>query len=174
MFLLPEILSCKYSTDGALEKIKEILNRLNIIYKIFDKRGNTISLDIIANTNTWSNQRRKRRLMRNESPAKKSKMDHEENESSNLDSQSGGEINGNVEEKTNNTSCLDKCLSPTKEESKESDQPLVHAFFKLLKKENEIFLEIEFLNGSAGKEGLHQILQYIKNNWKYFLRFIFF
>lgn len=166
MFLLPEISSCKYSTDGALEKIKEILNRLNIIYKIFDKRGNTISLDIIANTNTWSNQRRKRRLMRNESPAKKSKMNHEENESSNLDSQSGGEINGNVEEKTNNTSSLDKCLSPTKEESKESDQPLVHAFFKLLKKENEIFLEIEFLNGSAGKEGLHQILQYIKNNWK--------
>lgn len=166
MFLLPEISSCKYSTDGALEKIKEILNSLNIIYKIFDKRGNNISLDIIANTNTWSNQRRKRRLNKNETITKKPKTDLIADESSEIDSLSISEISGKVEEKTDKTSCQNESLCPTKEDSKESDQPLVHAFFKLLKKENEIFLEIEFLNGSAGKEGLHQIVQYIKNNWK--------
>ncbi|CAH0585647.1 unnamed protein product [Chrysodeixis includens] len=166
MFILPEIPSCKYSTEGVLEKIKEILNNLSIIYKVFDKRGNTISLDVIANSNTWSNQRRKRRLMKNETITKKPKINLEADDSGNTDSVSISAINGDHQEKADKTTCLDKSLTPTKEDPKESDQPLVHAFFKLLKKEQEVFLEIEFLDGSAGKEGLHQIVQYIKNNWK--------
>lgn len=49
---------------------------------------------------------------------------------------------------------------------REKEDPIIHACLKVLKKDNNFFFEMDFISGSGGKEGLHQIGQYIKNNWK--------
>ncbi|GBP60035.1 hypothetical protein EVAR_44244_1 [Eumeta japonica] len=48
----------------------------------------------------------------------------------------------------------------------EPTQPIVQGIIKLIKANSVIILELEYLTGSGGKESIHQILQYIKNNWK--------
>lgn len=52
-------------------------------------------------------------------------------------------------------------------QSSEEAESLVQAFLKMFKKEDTVCLESQFLTGIGGKESLHQIVQYIKNNWKW-------
>ncbi|KAJ8722138.1 hypothetical protein PYW08_004540 [Mythimna loreyi] len=177
IYLLPELANCENTTEAALNKINEMLDKLNISHKLLDKRGNKVTLDIVANTNTWSNQRRKRRLQKRiELCTKVPKLDPDKDVTENTS------VNGDQVDGVSNSSdipVLPKVIESQEELSEKNcheyaegsahtsnNQPLVHAFFKLVKKENNILLEIEYLDGSAGKEGLHQIVQYIKNNWK--------
>lgn len=203
IFLLPKLSSIPYDIENISKKIKSILEDLKIAYKVLNKRGNNLSLDICAVENTWSNQRRKRRLMKRlqDDNAKKPKIVGIDNVDGCVfaDTCNSGEQLNN-EKKTAHTDIVDtqKSVESTtkssiseinseeckKEDVDKSIQPkalistdsgsnmsieshiVVHAFLKLFKKENAIFLEMEALDGTAGKEGLYQIVQYIKNNWK--------
>lgn len=62
------------------------------------------------------------------------------------------------------TSSTSKVYLDRQTESK----PIVRSYTKLHMKENNIMLEMEFLDGTGGKECLHQIAQYIKNNLKFY------
>ncbi|CAH1638254.1 unnamed protein product [Spodoptera littoralis] len=178
IFLLPELTSCEGSVEVALSKIKEMLDILCIQHKILDKRGGNITLDIVAKNNTWSNQRRKRRLQnRTETVAKVPKL-HIEQESTipnplnnQVDGESKLEVSEaskslNIDNITNQSEISESKQDTSSVNSANKTEPLVHAFLKLVKKVDNILLELEFLDGCAGKEGLHQIAQYIKNNWK--------
>ncbi|XP_031766004.2 RNA N6-adenosine-methyltransferase mettl16 isoform X2 [Galleria mellonella] len=176
VYLLPQIPNIPYNVDNVINKLIIILNTLNIYHKVLNKRGNNIILDVTATTNTWSNQRRKRRLMKKleTNDCKKTKIDHTEyTTSSTEDSNSNETLNEtNHFEKSIHATLKDEDndLKPhTSSNDKETVpviEPIVHAILKVLKKENDILMEMEYLDGSAGKEGLHQIVQYIKNNWK--------
>ncbi|XP_041979641.1 U6 small nuclear RNA (adenine-(43)-N(6))-methyltransferase [Aricia agestis] len=172
VFSLPEIEGVENSFDNIYTKTKEILQNLHLTYKIITKRNNEIVLDIMAMSNTWSNQRRKRRLMKRmcETGAKKPKA----NDVSAL----AAHIESSQSATTNNEKRKDKLqekieLNNTSEESKgelsnpgTTNEPVVHSIMKIQYKSRDSFIEMEFISGSAGKEGLHQIIQYIKNNWK--------
>lgn len=139
-----------------------MLNSLSISHTLLNKRGNNLVLEIIAIKDTWSNQRRKRRLQRrSQLQAKIPKLDHEIEKSEN-----GASMSSQIEE--NSVDSLKKSTHNEEEESTDSPKgnPLIHALFKLLRKDKDILLEVEYIDGSGGKEGLHQVLQYIKNNWK--------
>lgn len=219
MYLLSELSDNLYDIDNVTKKIKKILEDLQIAYHIINKRGNSILMDIKALTNTWSNQRRKKRQMKKleEGSAKKPKLEElniKESESEFKEKQNNGnnieidntEVNstnqGNkcsigkngdptdkvdfrTETETLNSSStiLDNLKSTNSNLNTKPDnnilesivsevntssqlEPVVHAFLKIIKKDKDILLEMEFLNGSGGKEGLHQIVQYIKNNCK--------
>lgn len=210
VFLLPELPNIPYDIENISKKIKSMLEELKIDFKVLNKRGNHLSLDIWTAENTWSNQRRKRRLMKRlqDGNAKRPKLEG-------LDTIDGtvsdtckiGEKSGNKEKiaskdivdtqkmtvdssssksevynKINSEECKEGdtneneslepqaslTLNSTNSGTNNSKGPgiVVHAFLKLCKKDNDILLEMEFLDGIAGKEGLHQIVQYIKNNWK--------
>lgn len=199
VFLLPELSSIPYDIENISKKIRSILEHLKMDYKVLNKRGNNLSLDIWAAENTWSNQRRKRRLMKRlqDHNAKKPKVVGTDTiDGTVFTDKSDNEINiahtdivdtQNMVESTHKSSV---CIQVNGEECKKEDtdksesiQPeashtnsgsntslipgnVVHAFLKLFKKDKDILLEMEFLDGTAGKEGLHQIVQYIKNNWK--------
>lgn len=179
IFLLPELPNCTYDLASASNKVKTILDRLGIAYEVVEKRGNTIKIDMVAKVNTWSNQRRKRRQekrMQEETDVKKMKSNNLE-----LNDMKNGSF-----EITENTSSqhvqsnaelgVNKVIEKNDEDSNavrstESEQEgllgiQVRAVLKIFKKDNEILLETEFINGTLGKEGLHQIVQFIKNNWK--------
>ncbi|XP_022837995.1 U6 small nuclear RNA (adenine-(43)-N(6))-methyltransferase isoform X2 [Spodoptera litura] len=179
IFLLPELPSCEGSFEVALSKIKGMLDILCIQHKILDKRGGNITLDIVASNNTWSNQRRKRRLQnRTETDAKVPKLHIEQDSTipNPINNQVGGESKLEVSEPskslniddniTNGSEIRESKQDTSSVDSANKTEPLVHAFLKLVKKLDNILLELEFLDGCAGKEGLHQIAQYIKNNWK--------
>lgn len=173
---MPELTSCEGSVETALNKMKGMLDILCIQHKILDKRGSNITLDIVAKSNTWSNQRRKRRLQnRTENDAKVPKL-HTEQDSMVLPNPINNQVDGestleasdssfNIDDNITNQSEINESKHTSSVNSTNKDEPLVHAFLKLVKKDN-ILLELEFLDGCAGKEGLHQIAQYIKNNWK--------
>lgn len=155
--------------------MKGMLDILCIQHKILDKRGSNITLDIVAKSNTWSNQRRKRRLQnRTESDAKVPKLHTEQgmvlpnpinNQVDGESSLEASDTSFNNDDNITNQSEINESKHTSSVNSTNKDVPLVHAFLKLVKKDN-ILLELEFLDGCAGKEGLHQIAQYIKNNWK--------
>lgn len=207
IFLLPELPRNPYNVENISEKIKSILEELRIDFKILNKRGNNLSLDIWTAENTWSNQRRKRRLMKRlqDGDAKKPnlngtdttdgtvsatcktmvKSDYKEKIASEdfVDTQKmeEGTLKSSVHIKNNSEECKkeeetnqNKSIQPqafltvNSTYSGPNIEPdiVMHAFLKLCKNDNDILLETEFLDGTAGKEGLHQIVQYIKNNWK--------
>lgn len=215
VFLLPELPSTPYDMENIIKKVKSLLEGLKIKFKVLNKRGNNLLLDIWTVENTWSNQRRKRRLMKRlrDGDAKKPKVEGTDtidgivsNTSETQTVSETGEKSDDIEEivskddvdmqkmvestlktsvniKINREECkkIDKnqneSIQPQPSltiNSTNSDQVntsiesdiVVHAFLKLYKKDNDILLEMEFLDGTAGKEGLHQIVQYIKNNWK--------
>ncbi|XP_053610112.1 U6 small nuclear RNA (adenine-(43)-N(6))-methyltransferase [Plodia interpunctella] len=172
-YLLPAIPDRPHDVETASNKLKAIMDDLHMTYKVINKRGNNIMLDVTAPTNTWSNQRRKRRLMQRlvAEDAKRSKPEGNAEPtsihlSSTLESeeekqdQAGHKNICNPEEMSSINNNINNS------DSKTSDNLVVHAMLKILKRDNDIIMEMEFLNGTAGKEGLHQIVQYIKNNWK--------
>nr|XP_004932187.1 U6 small nuclear RNA (adenine-(43)-N(6))-methyltransferase isoform X2 [Bombyx mori] len=178
VFLLPELPNCTYDLASASNKVKTILDRLGIAYEVVEKRGNTIKIDMVAKVNTWSNQRRKRRQekrMQEETDVKKMKSNNLElndmkNGSFEITENTSSHVQSNAELVVN------KVIEKNNEDSNavrstESEQEgllgiQVRAVLKIFKKDNEILLETEFINGTLGKEGLHQIVQFIKNNWK--------
>ncbi|CAH0751515.1 unnamed protein product [Diatraea saccharalis] len=157
-YSLPKLPECANNVESCTEKIKTIFQSLDIEYKLLNKIGNKVNMQFTATKDTWSHQRRKRRLMKriNENDAKKLKMNNET-------------INGNS---TNNPSDMvqeipDANCHNTKNSKEHGDMdPIIQAFLKVFEKDDNLFFEVEYLSGSAGKEGLHQIVQYIKNNWK--------
>lgn len=66
-FVIPRLPNQLYDLESASVKMKLIFDVLKIDYKVVTKRKNELCLNIVAYTNTWSNQRRKRRLQKFES-----------------------------------------------------------------------------------------------------------
>lgn len=170
-YQLTELPNRPYEIETCSEKIKEILNELQIEKKILSKRGKSISMHIKALKNTWSHQRRKRRLLKRqeEQEAKRMRSDSSGvNESSQNESLEKLQrvVNSaiNINHNNNNGSILESQV--TENDISACQEPILQAFLKIFKKDDAILCEIEYLDGNAGKEGLHQIVQYIKNNWK--------
>lgn len=168
-FTLPKLPGDINEIAPVIDKFKSIFEALQITYKIINKRKNELTLDITALTNTWSNQRRKRRLMKRmeEDEAKKLKLNIENNATSSCMNKTEETIVAGTIESSNGNS--EKEAKDTQGPSIES---VVNAIIKICNKDERISVEMEFLGGTAGKEGLHQIIQYIKNNFKYYVVFL--
>ncbi|CAK1551139.1 unnamed protein product [Leptosia nina] len=199
-FEVPKIPDQKYTIDRITEKLKLLLEGLKIENKMISKRRNEVCLDMIAFTNTWSNQRRKRRLMKRiDDEVKKAKLsvpepsNNDSTENNDKLKESKIDTRGNVIEvliaEPQNTELsqsnqqserdsADTSISSSEQSSNKSvmqkdkslhicgHNPLSHAIIKVHCKGDIFLISMEYLNGTAGKEGLHQILQFIKNNWK--------
>lgn len=166
--------------NEAIEKLKKILEDLKIISEIVTKKKNEFVLNILAYSNTWSNQRRKRRLQKRllDEKAKQPKLEFENNtntETSNCElvvKESPIEsylekkiIDSQQKEKISDVHNLEDITTNTESENYKKDV-VVQGIMKTYIKDNDLFIEVEYLNGTAGKEGMHQIVQYIKNIWK--------
>jgi hypothetical protein len=171
LYVIPESQHCTYTVEICTENIKSLLDKLDIHYKILSKRGNNISIQLIAYKNTWSHQRRKRRhLKKIEAHSTKKMKICTENDTVHVSS--NNIVNTSSSTNNNNNDVKDGEGEKIPSTLDNIQDPIVQAFLKVIKKGKEIILQVEYLSGSAGKEGLHQIVQYIKNNWKYLCRFI--
>lgn len=145
--------------DLATKKLLQILNTL-----VDDNSsGNCIEnrmeycIRFSAFTNTWTKQRRKRREQkRNEQEI------HEGDEEPIAKRLKCGDDNSvEVEQK-------EQELTPVESEA---EPPIIHIEFtiqshKATDFKSYIFIELTYLNGTAGVNGLHELLQFIRNRWK--------
>lgn len=167
---MPEIPNLPYDVEHTTEKIQQLFEGLKIQYKIITKRRNESVLNFNAKTNTWTNQRRKRRLLKKleGNVSKKQKLENQEEcETSTSDLTIDEKLNVHDETMDIEAACgialLDNMDTAT---NRYTEKAILEGILKVSNKAKTVVLEMEYLNGSAGKEGIHQILQYIKNNWK--------
>lgn len=177
---LPELPNCENDVKNAFIKLKMMLVNLKINYRVLNKQVNLVALDIVAKANTWSNQRRKKRQLKRieQVTVKKIKLDdadvaHNSRSTTSATNslQKTTELIRITEPQENQKTmhCESSGSHKSSEEcsqSSEEAEPLVQALLKIFNKENTVHLETIFFSGTGGKESLHQIIQYIKNNWK--------
>ncbi|CAF4934302.1 unnamed protein product [Pieris macdunnoughi] len=209
-FVIPKVPDQSYTMEGVSNKLKFVLDDLKIQYKIITKRKNELCLNIIAYTNTWSNQRRKRRLQKqldnellkkpkfgsiintpieNKGIIEQSLEHHKKDDVQSIrDCYNNDSLREKIEEsnkcimygtvenntdedpiKRPNARPVDNASNITSEikiiENTSKPNPLSQAIVKINWKEDLCSLSIEYLGGTGGKESVHQILQFIKNNW---------
>lgn len=151
--------------DLAIRKLKQILSKLISENAGVDNRlenPTAYCLQFCGFSNTWSKQRRQRReQIRNqsttesteddeESPAKRGKYDVDEDKQDDVT---------HKQVKTNYGAGLTR-----------NTPPLIHIEFIVRAHDATDFkttvsIELRYLNGSAGVNGLHEILQFIRNSW---------
>ncbi|CAK1580343.1 unnamed protein product [Parnassius mnemosyne] len=180
-FVLPELSKQCHNIENISEKIKTMFDRLEIQHKLITKRRNEIILNFTALRNNWSNQRRKRRFLKrteeDEPKAQKVKQLDVTNEKcieidsvscdQTKDEEQKSLLNETIINTENNIATCSLVLNDNSKQNKnDNENPLVQGIIKISNKVNQIVLDMEYIEGSAGKEGIHQILQYIKNNLK--------
>lgn len=149
------------SMNDAIAQLKIILGDLNnasITNQSDDDE--TTSFYFIAQINSWSNQRRKRReAIRNQALNDSEKNDVDQDE----------EISGAKEKRRKLDLGYKALLIP--ESSSPPTPPVLHIKIaaNVIEEENDkssIYIELQYLNGNAGISGVHELLQFIRNKWK--------
>ncbi|KAL4718399.1 hypothetical protein ACJJTC_000139 [Scirpophaga incertulas] len=154
-YVIPALPNTPVCINTYTKKIQEILTELQIDWKLIHKMKFDIIMQIVAYKNTWSHQRRKRRILKR-IEAKRIKLNSSsEDNCVNVDQQ---HVNNNDEECTE--------VTIVKQEDAEEKSPIINARMAVVERNSVITLQLVYIDGSSGKDGLHQILQYIKNNWK--------
>ncbi|XP_068633543.1 U6 small nuclear RNA (adenine-(43)-N(6))-methyltransferase [Battus philenor] len=164
--VLPTVQDQSYEVENVTEKIKTIFSCLNIDYDQMTKKRNEVIINFVGLNNTWSNQRRKRRLLKRlaEPEIKKQKLEYQDG------NERTSEVSQTQTEEKSNLLCETKSDNGNEHSALvNGGKPIIQGIIKIYKKQNKLILEMEYLDGSAGKDGIHQILQYIKNNWKYMI-----
>lgn len=163
--------------------IETLLNDLQLTLINIFKDSTKVTCDIIGFQNTWSKQRRKRReLKRLQETSTTTTIIDEQMECDN-------ERNSNSNKYVCNTSINDNIINTELEQNNyynnlpvkriklnEYDNnngirtdkiPILVMSFMLQSHPQNIFqIDLEYLNGSGGKDGVHQILQFIINHFK--------
>ncbi|KAL0272410.1 UNVERIFIED_CONTAM: hypothetical protein PYX00_005388 [Menopon gallinae] len=140
--LLQYVISTEeYSLAEANEKLKKMLLDLKVSF-VQEEISSQKVFTLKAYENTWSHQRRKNRLKKQEQANKADKEDGEEEE---VTSSKKPKLENKDTEDVSNKPVLVECLLTLKQE------------------DDMILLEMSWLSGN--KESVHQIFQFIKNNW---------
>lgn len=134
--------------EAAFTQLKKIFESLKIHLKILEMKENCMTGEITCYENTWSNQRQQRRKeKRRELKLKNSEMRSDP-----------------VTEK--NSQDYDNNFDGNNKRIKMDEKYLVGGVSLIQKDKNEIVLNMGYLLGTSGKDGVHQILQFIINNWE--------
>lgn len=135
--------------DSVVQKLLQKMDQLDVQYKCVIKDVKSVGYQGTAFSNTWSNQRRKRREQ-----LKKDGLTPE----------------GSGSEGTGATSPGERDDGPPPKKAKQSEAaPLVTLGFVLREEQTkedttDLVLDMCWLNGPGGRESVHQIMQYMKNN----------
>ncbi|KAF5287668.1 hypothetical protein FQR65_LT12198 [Abscondita terminalis] len=146
------------------KKLKEVFNKLSISNETVKEGKNSSSYCITAATNTWSHQRRKRRERERLNSVLEEKKDEDVQTTSDMicnmtvHSPKGPTKRELDEEGFYNTKKIKMGTTGDYEEC------YLKASVNIRKEASGVVIEFIFVEGVAGREGLHQVLQYIKNN----------
>lgn len=173
-FVIPPIANLTYDVENVAVKVIEILNSINVKYKTVQKKDVIRTMEIKASKNTWSHQRRKRRLEKSQqrvsSVITKSESIQSDDNHETLDcepSQKKAKISvddNGIDSEVNSSSPQTSISSPPPSSSIVED--FITAAVCIRKYDDSVMLEIGYVSGTGGKDSVHQIIQYIKNNWK--------
>ncbi|XP_044754875.1 U6 small nuclear RNA (adenine-(43)-N(6))-methyltransferase [Coccinella septempunctata] len=188
-YIIPKSSSGNETLEHVDEKLRSFFKELEFLSNEYKKTKGFIMYDIIAYSNTWSNQRRKRRqkmkcsTTESDILAEQNSIDDKFNSSDEtVKTSNSEETNSEVECAFDKFAGLDIASTTPKRELEDDDEyyntkkfkgsdtvnnnKILVKFFLCLKKLNDsIILEL-FTTDSTNRESIHQILQYFKNNLK--------
>lgn len=162
--------------DLVAEKLVKLFKDLEFDCREVKHVKNFMEFIMVALTNTWSHQRRKRREksrlnqsdgsspLKNSSGSSQEGMDIHQT----CDKLSEMDVNGGGVKKKRSLDDDSGFYDNKKKFKSEDSSENIYLKFKLSIGQvgNEIGLELLFIEGRGGKEALHQILQYLKNNFE--------
>jgi U6 snRNA m6A methyltransferase len=156
-YVLPPITeSLPLTLSTAVHRLNELFDALKIELKLI-KRIDDLSetFQFCAYENTWSHQRRKRREIV-KLPGYQNKINQaiELGEGSVVDTPNPKRVKIDITEPEILLEAL-VCVENRETETAD-DEP----------EDNEIVLKISFIKGNFGRDGVNQVMQYLKNNWK--------
>lgn len=150
-------------------------------------------MEMVASNNKWSHQRRKRRQVNNipddeqkklnptstsinktdsdditVKNAKKRKLDSFENDivkTAHSDDSKADEIKQIDIDQKNVKQINNNDPSTSRSDCNEDKSLYLKAALCLRKHEDFLLLEIAYMSGECGKDGVNQVVQFIKNNW---------
>ncbi|KAG8224346.1 hypothetical protein J437_LFUL004302 [Ladona fulva] len=184
-YLIPEKEGHEYTLESFSVSVKKILNILEMEYTEIKKSKSIVAYAVTAWKDTWSKQRQKRRAMQRKKEEPEAICNGNNEESKASDSQ---EVSKSGDLSSVECRDRDPCL-PSKRPRLESDsstsegvsisgntssevekcenvtvRPLLKASLVIRRSCSEIFLELTWLDGSCGRDTLHQVFQYFKNH----------
>lgn len=168
-FIVPPIIGMEYNAKDIANKLTEMLKNINIETIVAQQTESIVLMEIRAITNTWSHQRQKKRKQKINLNSVGDKRKIEEESSDSKRQKVDSFINANnkncMKENMYNKE-IEQCSS-NNESGESCSQIYILTGALCVRKEGEaLLLELGYLSGSAGKDGIHQIVQYIKNNWR--------
>lgn len=151
VYKLPKPKNDSFDTfDSFVSKVKLLMDQLNMEYKCVIKDDKLVGYQVTALNNTWSNQRRKRRDQLRDTTT------------------SGNAASSQLCSDSTNLRAVEIEEPPSKKAKQDEPIPLAVVGLILREEESEEgsfkTLEINWLQGSGGRESSHQIMQYMKNN----------
>nr|CAG4645469.1 EOG090X04JL [Lynceus sp. MCZ IZ 141354] len=132
----------EFSLSCIVSKIKDLLSVLKLKFRNVNTSKTLEKYEVIAQENTWSNLRRRRR---------------EEQRLARLSSSSSS-ISSPMAKKL-------KLEDDDDAGSDSSASEVLRFFLQVRVVESGAELELTFISGSAGRDGVHQILQFLKNSF---------
>ncbi|XP_026274624.1 U6 small nuclear RNA (adenine-(43)-N(6))-methyltransferase [Frankliniella occidentalis] len=162
--------NCAFKTfDSLMEKVKILLKNLDLQFRCVIKDVKSIGYQVTALNNTWSNQRRKRR---DEQRMIKKVGQPSEDSSSTKCTNSQTEQITEVPTSHGTNSSTDLTDEPPLKKAKLTESVPLLVFGFIIREEetegdsNSYVFEMSWLHGSGGKDLIHQVMQYVKNNLK--------
>ncbi|XP_045473157.1 U6 small nuclear RNA (adenine-(43)-N(6))-methyltransferase [Harmonia axyridis] len=188
-YVIPRSIDKSYTLENINESLKEKFVDLEFVTNEFKKTKAIIMYDVIAYSNTWSNQRRKRRLKLKCSEYESNvacddSIDSKLNSSNEtVKSHNSEETNFEAQGAFDKFAGLEIASTTPKRELEDEDEyynnkkfkgfenknnnNFLAKFFITLKKQNDsIVLDLFTSDNSTKRETIHRILQYLKNNLK--------
>ncbi|XP_077298540.1 U6 small nuclear RNA (adenine-(43)-N(6))-methyltransferase [Arctopsyche grandis] len=173
-FIIPQLQSVNYSVKDVTKKVLEILNKLEIKIGVVEKTDCICTMELKAYKNTWSYQRRKRREIKmkntdssnNDDTEPKSgvpELDTYEVPRKKIKIQTSLDMDKQCDSINNNK--IDDRSSTVEINGDGDSYDFLKAALCIRKDNDYLLLEIAYLSGSCGKDGVNQIVQYVKNNW---------
>ncbi|CAH1381535.1 hypothetical protein MTP99_005453 [Tenebrio molitor] len=166
---IPRVDEAGYKISAVSDKLVKIFKELQMDCQEIKHVKNLVEFVVTAYANTWSHQRRKRReKLRlsgdnldsspegNDIHKTCDKLAELEVEGSPSNKRTLDDDSGFYNAKKKRKTDLDECIS---------SKIYLKAKISLMKVESSIGLELVFYEGSGTKEALHQVLQYLKNNF---------
>lgn len=186
-YTIPKSSNDNYTLEHTASELRKMFDELKFVSNECKKFKGHIMYDIIAHSNTWSNQRRKRRQKlktANNEILPEDQIDDKLNSSGEtVRTSNSDETNSEVECAFDKFAGLEIASTTPKREHEDEDEfynvkkfkgsdgvnnnKFVAKFFLSVKKQNDtIILEMFTTDNCTNRESIHQILQYIKNNLK--------
>ncbi|GLV35024.1 uncharacterized protein CBL_09504 [Carabus blaptoides fortunei] len=178
-FAIPPVSDESITLDDVIIKVRGILQTLHMNYEEIKRATNMYALHVTAKENTWSHARRRKREQRRKHTHQDEPIEVDQNgghstssvlnsstEDTAMDIDTSTETVGHKRHRSDDSGDEGYYNMKKPKVTSTNDEVYLKITLVLRRLASEYHLEMSFVEGSAGRDTVHQVMQYFKNNWK--------